>query len=138
MIPLEDAEACLEAAAAELRELSYEELERFARSHGMLDDWQSREVQIDGEKVDVNTMIGKLGRIHKRISVELTLSAESGMLPADTPFLYFERYESGRLYPSPREAAMDAVLAKVFPYALFGLVTITLLGFAWFLFARAN
>ena len=134
MIPREKARACLEAAAADLKELSYEELERFAGSHCMLDNWQSRELEVDGEKVDVHTMMCKLGHIHKRISVELTLSAHGGILPPDTPCVYFERFESGRFYPSSREKAREAALFKALPYALLGLVVIALLTLVWHLF----
>ena len=80
MLSQQDAYACLETAAAELKELSYEELERFAKSHCMLDNWQNRELLLDGEKVDVNTMICKLGRLYKRVSVEMTLSAEGDLV----------------------------------------------------------
>ena len=136
MISREKACACLEAAGAELNELSYAELEGFARSHGKLDDWHSREVLVDGHTVYVNTMIGKLGCVHKRISVELTLSAEGEILPADTPCLYFERYESGRFYPSAREEAWEAAVRKALPYVFIGGVVMVLLALVWYLFLR--
>ena len=103
----------------------------------MFDQWQSREVQFGGETVDVNTMMGKLGRIHKRISVELSLSAEGDIVPADTPFLYFERYKSGRFYPSPREEAREAALGKALPYALLSFAVLGLLIVIWYVFLRA-
>ena len=138
MLSQQDAYACLEAVASELKELSYEELERFAISHGMLGDWQSREFLVDGETVYVNTMIAKLGRIHKRISVELNLRAEGDILPADTPYLYFERYKSGRFYPSVREAATEAALFKALPYVFIGGVVIALVALVWHLFLRGG
>ena len=136
MISREKACACLESESAKLKELSYEELERFARSHSMFDSWQSRELQVDGEKVEVNTMMGKLGRIHKRISVELTLSAEGDILQADTPCLYFERFKSGRFYPSPKEKTREAALLKALAYLFFGTSVIIAAGLVWYFFFR--
>ena len=136
MLSQEATNACLEAAAAELKEMSYEELEGFARSHGMLHDWQSREVLVDGHIVYVNTMMGKVGRIHKRISVEMTLHADVGILPENTQFEYFERYQSGRFYPSPQEAAREAKLAKMYLCVVVGGGLIGLLALVWHLFLR--
>ena len=136
MLSLSEARECIETAAADLERLDYEELESFARSHDMFHQWQSREVQVGGEKVYVNTMMGKLGWIHKRISVELSLSAEGDIVPADTPFLYFERYKSGRFYPSPREEAREASLAKALPYALPSVAVLGLLIVIWYVFLR--
>jgi len=138
MISRDRACACLETAAGDLKRMSYEELERFAISHGTLCDWQSREVLVDGHKVDVNTLMGKVGRIHKRITVEMTLQADVGILCADTPCLYFERYKSGRFYPSPREEAREAALRKALPYASLGGVVIALLALVWHLFLRSG
>ena len=138
MVSRETVGACLDAAAAELKEMSYEELERFAESHGMFGDWKRRELEHDSVTVEVFMLAGKLGHIRKRISIEITLSTVAGEAPERTYCRYFERYQSGRFYPSPREEARDAVLAKVFPYALVGLATIMLLGLAWFLVGRGN
>lgn len=140
MLSLEAANAYLEMAASDLKELSYDELESFARSHCMFDNWQSRESLVEGEKVEVNTMICKLGRLHKRISVEMTLSVE-GEGEGDAlsyPFIYFERFKSGRLYPSPREEAREAALFKALPYAFFGGVVLGLLALVWHLFLRGG
>jgi hypothetical protein len=134
MICREKACACLEAAAADLKAMSYEELERFGRSEGMLNNWQSQERQVDGERVYVNTMICKLGRIQKRVSVELTLSAEAGKLPANTPCLYFERFKTGRFYPTLREEAREPALHGALPYVLVGVVAIILLALVSYLF----
>lgn len=117
MITQQEAAAAIEKIAEEFKHLNYEELERFAISHGGFDNWQSRELLVGGETVYVNTMIGKLGRIHKRISVELILSAEDGILPADTPWPYFERFESGRLYLPRQATKWETALLKALPYA---------------------
>lgn len=137
MISREDARAYLESESNKLKGLSYEELERFARSHNLFDNWKSHALQISDEKIDVNTMICRLGRIRKRISVELTLSAEGGILPADAPCLYFERFKSGRFYPSPREKTREAALLRALPYAFVGVV-IGLLALVWHLFLRGG
>jgi len=126
MISQEKADACLESESAKLKEMSYEALEEFARSHNLLDDWQSRELQVDGEKVWVSTTICKFGRIHKRISVEMVLGAEGEGPPAVTACLYFERFKSGRFYPSSREEAREAAMLKSLPYVLLGIVVIGL------------
>ncbi|MCH8315595.1 MAG: hypothetical protein IIA64_06440, partial [Planctomycetes bacterium] len=83
-------------------------------------------------------MIGKLGRLHKCISVEMILSAEDETQLPNTTALYFERYRSGRFYPSPREEAREAALLKVLPYALLGVVVIGLLALVWHLFLRGG
>ena len=81
-------------------------------------------------------MMGKLGRIHKRISVELSLSAEGDIVPADTPFLYFERYKSGRFYPSPREQARDDLILLPLLYSFMGAGVLGLLIVIWYVFLR--
>lgn len=136
MLSQSDVNQCIATAAADLKRMSYEELERFAESNRMLNDWKSREVLVGGHTVYVNTMICKLGHIQKRISVELSLSAEGEIVPVDTPFLYFERYKSGRFYPSPREEAREAALAKALPYTLVGIVAIGLMGLVWYFLLR--
>ncbi|MCH7701933.1 MAG: hypothetical protein IID37_09610 [Planctomycetes bacterium] len=138
MLSEQDARACLETAAAELKEMSYEELEEYAQAHGMFDSWQSRETQVDGKTIYINTMLAKYGRIHKRISVEMILGAEDRELPRITPIMWFERYKSGRFYPSPREDARIAATVKALPYALLVVVVIALLGVVWHLFLRGG
>ncbi len=103
MISQEMACACLEAAAAELKEMTYEELERFAESCGIFGDWKSRELEHDGVAVEVVMLAGKLGLIRKRISIEITLSTVGGEAPDRTYCRYFERYRSGRFYPRAGE-----------------------------------
>ena len=137
MLSQQDAYARLETAAAELKELSYEKLEIFARSHCMLDNWQSRALLVDGETFDVNTMICKLGRLHKRISVEMTVSAEGDIQWSETPCVYFERYKSGRLYVAQAKG-WEIALFKAVPYAFLGVVAIALLALVWHVFLRGG
>ena len=137
MITHQLASQCLESAAAELKGLSYKELEAFVKTHFKFNSWQSREVRIEKQAVSVNTLICKLGRLNKRISVELTLSAECGVLPSDTPCCYFERYETGRLYV-PRAKTWEVVFFKVLSFAFFGGVVIALLILGRYLLLRAK
>ena len=138
MLSLSEARECIETAAADLELLNYEELESLARSHDMFGQWQSREVQVGGDKVDVNTMMSKLGWIHKRISVEVNLSAEGDLVPAETPFRYFERYKSGRFYPSRPEEAREAAQRRAVSYALLCVTVIGLLALILYVLLRVK
>ena len=77
MISTEDARAFLESQAAEFKSMSYEELSEYAKTHGLLDEWKSRELVLDGVNACVNTMMGKRGLRRKRISVEMHLRRDS-------------------------------------------------------------
>jgi len=136
MISREKAEVCLEEATADLKAMSYEELETFAESHSMFDDWQSRELQIDGVVVEVYVLAGRLGRVRRRISMETNLGSVGEEVPERTYFDYFERYQSGRFYPSPREEARETALVKALPHAFGVAVVIGLLALVWHLFLR--
>jgi len=138
MISREHADACLEEASVDLKAMSYEDLETFAESHSMFDGWQSREIQVDGTATEVFILAGQLGRINKRISIEITLSSVGEEVPEHTYCVYFERYKSGRFYPSPREEEREATLVKALPYALIGIVVIGLLALVWHLFLRGG
>ena len=81
MLTRETVDECLDAAAADLKKMDYAELERFAESRGMFDDWQSRKLELDGVAVEVFILAGKLGRIRKRISIEITLSTVGEEVP---------------------------------------------------------
>ena len=131
MIAPETAYAYLEAAAVDLKSLSYQELERLAKRHGSADEWQTREVQVEGDIVYISTKLARLGRFRKRVSVEIVLGVESEEKPSRCPFIYFERFESGRFYPSPQEEARNSSIFKALPYALAGGVVIALLALAW-------
>lgn len=138
MLNRETIDECLEAASVELKKMDYAELDRFAESHGMFDDWQCREVELDSVPVEVFILAGKLGHIRKRISIEITLSTVGGEVPAHTYGRYFERYESGRLYPSLREQARQDAIFKALPYALVGVVVVGVLALVWHLLVRGG
>jgi len=78
-----------------------------------------------------------LGRIRKRVCVEMVLSAEGGSRWADTPCVYFERFESGRLYEG-RATGWEIALLKALAYVGFGGVVIGLLALMWHLFLRGG
>lgn len=118
MLSREKANACLEAAAADLKSLSYQELERLAKLHGSADEWQSRELQVDGETVCISATFAKFGRFRKRVSVEMVLGVEGEEKRWRCPFIYFERFESGRLYPSPGAKGWEAAVFKALLYVL--------------------
>ena len=138
MIPREKADACLEAAAADLKSLSYKELERLADLHGSADEWQTRELQVDGETVYISTTFAKFGRFRKRVSVEMVLGGEGQQKQWGHPFIYFERFESGRLYPSSGANGWKAAGFKALVYVFLGGVVIGLLGLLWHLFVRGG
>ncbi len=138
MISREKADACLEAAAADLKCLSYQELERLAKLHGSADEWQSRELQVDGETVYISTTFAKFGRFRKRVSVEMVLGVEGEEKRWHCPFIYFERYESGRLYPSPEARGWEIAQLKGLSYVFVGGVVLGLLALVWHLFLRGG
>ncbi len=138
MISREDAYACLEAAAADLKSLSYEQLENLTERYAP--DGQAPDIvsQVESQTVYIGTLIQKFGRFRKRISVEMMLSVEDEWDPSRYPFIYFERFESGRFYPSPREEAREAALYKALPYVFISGVVIVLLALVWHLFLRGG
>ena len=138
MLSQEDADACIEAAAADLKSLSYEELERLARLHGSSDEWQSRELQTAGETVYVNTTFAKFGRFRKRVSVEMVLSAEGGCDWPRVPCVYFERFKSGQLFVARAPGELVRTLFHALPYAFVSGVVIALAVLVWHLFLRAR
>lgn len=137
MLTEDDAQSYLEHVAAELQELTYEELERYARSHDMLGDWQTREFVVDGETVEVNTMISELGPLRKRMSVEMTLAAEGDTGWTEVPCVYFERYKSGRLHVVVTTKWENA-LGKALPYVFITAVVIGLAALVWNRFLRVE
>ena len=118
MLTQHDADQCIEAASAELKSLSYEELEKFVELEGRGDAALDRELEVSGEIVYVNTTIGKLRRFRKRICVEMILSAEGGHEWERVPCVYFERFESGRLWVAPRSRWAET-LFRALPYVFF-------------------
>jgi hypothetical protein len=136
MISREKADACLEAAAADLKSLSYEELERLAELHGSANEWETRELQVDGQTVYISTTFAKFGRFRKRVSVEMVLGVEGQEKQCHYPFIYFERFASGRLYPSSAAKGWQPSGSKVLLYVLFGAVAIALLVVLWHLYLR--
>ena len=119
MLSQNDADRCIEAAAVELKSLSYEELERFAELEDRDDAVLDRQLDVFGETVYVNIAIGKLGRFRKRICVEMILSAEGGHQWARVPCVYFERFESGRLWVAQARRSENALFSAL-PYVFFG------------------
>lgn len=110
----------LKQEADRLQSLSYEELEIYAATNCMSNDWQSREMMVDGDRIYVNVLMWRLGHLCKRISVEMSLSADrDGILPPIDIFLYFERYKSGRMYPATEVTGKKNVLFKVLRYVFF-------------------
>jgi len=81
-------------------------------------------------------MMGKLGWLHKRISVEITLDAAEGVSPPRLRCEYFERYQSGRFYPSPKEEARYEAIVKALPYAFVGVVGVGLVSLAGYILLR--
>jgi len=135
---LKGAYVILEAAATDLKTLSYAELERLAELHESADHWQIKDIQVDGKTVRIYISFAKIGRLRKRVSVEMNLSAEDEKGQSHCPFIYFERYKSGRFYPSPQEESRQAALLKSLPYAFLGAVVIGLLALVWHLFVRGG
>lgn len=115
MITQEEAEAAIERVSEEFKHLSYEELERRAILQESGQEEPTRQLRIAGETAYVGIVFAKLGRFRKRVSVEVSLSGEGDS--SVCRFSYFERFESGHFYPSPRATQREAALGKVFPYA---------------------
>lgn len=136
MQALKDDYARLESAAENLKNLSYAELVRLAELQRSSVDWQTQEIEFDGEKVRILTNINKIGRLRKRVGVELTLDAEGEAGRVRSPFIYFERFESGRLYPSPGADERESILVTSLRLVFLGGVVIALLAILWYLFLR--
>lgn len=137
MISKEDAWAVLDAAAAQLKTLTYEELGKLAA--GLLGspdtEWREfQQVTLGGEHLHIDVLMGGWGLLRRRISVEMVLSSDDGTLtPATVPCVYFERFRSGRLYV-PRTKGWEIALFKSLPYAFFGGVVIAGLALVWHFF----
>ena len=99
VLPAEHASRHLEQAAQQLKSLSYDELAKLAEAQCHDPDLFSRFEECEGTEVYIDTTIVKLGRLRKRVGVEMVLTAgdevDSGRV---TLCAYFERYASGRLY----------------------------------------
>lgn len=135
MLSQADANQCIEEAAAELKALSYDELMQLAARQDKSHDVKSREMQVAGETVYANTRIFTVGRLRKRVGVEMTLSTEGGREWAWTPCVYFERFEKGHLYVARRNG-WDVALFRTLPYLLIGILVTTMLALVWHFFLR--
>ena len=98
MLTVEDATRHLERAARELEALSYDELAKLAEAQDDNPELLSRYEQCQGTEVYIDTAVVKLGRLRKRVSVEMILTADGWEAWARVPCVYFERYASGKLY----------------------------------------
>jgi len=108
--------------------MSYEELENYAVTNCMSGDWQSRELVVEGERIYVNILMWRLGHICKRISVEISLSADrDDILPPINASYYFERYKSGRMYPATEVTGKRSGLLKMLRYLFFATVILALI-----------
>lgn len=135
MISRESAFVCLEKAAAELKSLSYEELAKLTERYSPDGNGPDIISQIDGETVHISTIIQEFGRFRKRVSVEMTLRVEGESDSSWCPFVYFERFASGRLYPPSRPRERRG-LSKVLAYACIVGAVITLGSVVWRVFLR--
>ena len=95
--------------------MSYQELEKRARLQESGHEEPNRQLRIAGERLNVRIVFAKFGLYRKRVSVEVTFVVDGRKCPSG--FIYFERFESGRFYPSPRAKKWEAALGKVLPYA---------------------
>ena len=139
MITQEQANACLEEVARELKGMSYEELCLLLTQLPCSPSsrWRaSRQLSVAGEKLYVNVLISRLDYFRRRVSVEMVLSSEGETQWPHVPCVYFERFKSGRL--SAREASRwEVMLFKALPYAFVALVAIGLAIFVLYLLLRA-
>jgi len=122
MITKDDAIARLQAAADELRPLSYEELEKLADAlpgvTGPDDEWREyRQISLGDEKLYIHALIGSWG-LRRRVSVELEIYNEDGTIdPSVTGCVYFERFKSGK-YAEPTIEKWHVVLAALVAVAV--------------------
>ena len=126
MISQERADACIEDAARELMEMSYDELKQLDRRIQNKSEDDVRELEFDGENVAVFMMLGEIGVLRKRICVELVLHSEDGTQWKRVPCAYFERYKSGKLYVA---RASSWVIVGLYAYFLVGLAIFLGFGF---------
>ena len=137
MLSQKDADACLEAASADLKSLSYNDLEKLAKRQTPNGEEENIELKVAGKRAYISTTITKFGRFRKRVSVEMVLAVEGGKELKRTPCVYFERFESGRLYVA-RAKGWEIALFRALPYAFLGVVAIALVALVWHLFLRGG
>lgn len=134
MISQEKAIACLESESNKLKKLSYKELVKLAELQSRHDEEENIEIQVGDDTVYISTTFAKFGRLRKRVSVEMVLGVEGEEERSPYRFVYFERYKSGRFYPSPREEAREAAVFKMLPYVCYGGLVIGLMLLIWHFF----
>ena len=98
MITQQEADAAIEKASEEFKHLSYEELKRRTMLQESGHEEPNRQLRIAGETVYANTRFAMFGIYRKRVSVEMVLLVDSEERWHRVPCVYFERFESGRLY----------------------------------------
>jgi hypothetical protein len=137
MLSQDDANQCIEAAAAALKSMSYDELKKLCAEQNRDALPLNKELIVSGETVYVNVAIGELNRIRKRVCVEMVLSAESGALWPETPSVYFERFESGHLYDR-RPRQWEIALFRAMPHMFVIAIVMALFVVVWYLFLRSK
>ncbi len=135
MLSQSEASRLIEESAQELQHLSYKELVRLATRGDRAHCTIHRKLEALGETVYVNTTIERLGRFRKRLCVEMVLSAEGGAKWPVTPCVYFERFESGRLYVA-RAKGWEIAIFKALPYVFVTGVAFVVVTLLWYLFLR--
>jgi len=89
--------AMLESAAGLLRNMSYGELSELEQKCKQDPQICTQEIEIEQEPAWLST-VERYGLFRRRISVEMTISADSDDQWSNVPCVYFERFKSGRLY----------------------------------------
>ena len=127
MLTQDDAQKRAEELGAELMRLSYNDLVDLRHAQCENSDTLCRFEDHPKGELYVDVGIGKLGRMRKRISVEITVTGD-GWEKWDQPgCVYFERFASGKLYWFTT-SAWQALLFYIF---IFIGVVIILLSIIW-------
>lgn len=100
MLSQAEADRCIEDVGEEYRRRTYDELSALMGDNAGVSTTLDRRIVIGEHTVYANIMLSHLGRLRKgkRICVECVLSAEGGQDWARTPCVYFERYQTGRIW----------------------------------------
>ncbi len=107
MLSQAEADRCIEDVGEEYRRRTYDELSALMGDNAGASTTLHPRIVIGEHTVYANITLCHLRRLRKRICVECVLSAEGGQDWARTPCVYFERYQTGRIWEmSAREAAV--------------------------------
>lgn len=95
-----NARAALDAVGEELKRSSFGQLAELSRELARdRDGWaRLRDIQVDGQTMTIYVLMKEWGLVCRRVSVEIIIASDNGNVdPEQVGFVYFERFQSGKL-----------------------------------------